>query len=98
MVEAYLFSQGAHQFDIVRLSGRRTGSEVYASTGRWDMFRDTETSYQAILRFSNGVTAQCTYSGYARFDSDELQDWVGETGNPKDPNNYGGMTLAGSLA
>ena len=89
-----LFSQGAHQFDIVRLLAGGQVTEVYASTGRWDMFRDTETSYQAILRFSNGVTAQCTYSGYARFDSDELQGWVGETGNPKDPDNYGGSRKA----
>ena len=89
-----LFSQGAHQFDVVRLLAGGRVTEVYASTGRWDMLRDTEMSYQAMLRFSNGVTAQCTYSGYARFDSDELQDWIGETGNPKDPDNYGGSRKA----
>ncbi len=89
-----LFSQGAHQFDIVRLLAGGQVTEVYASTGHWDTLRDTELSYQAMLRFSNGVTAQCTYSGFARFDSDELQGWIGETGNPKDPNNYGSSRRA----
>ena len=94
-----LFSQGAHQFDIVRLLAGGQVTEVYAFTGRWDALRDTELSYQAMLKFSNGVTAQCTYSGYARFDSDELQGWIGETGNPKDPDNYGSsrkMLVGGS--
>lgn len=84
-----LFSQGAHQFDIVRLLAGATVSEVYASTGRWDRDRDTEISYQAMIRFSNGAVAQCTYSGFARFDSDELLDWVGETGYEKNPSDYG---------
>ena len=84
-----LFSQGAHQFDIVRLLAGAPVSEVYASTGRWDKDRDTEISYQAMIKFTNGAVAQCTYSGFGRFDSDELLDWVSETGYDKDQNDYG---------
>lgn len=89
-----LFSQGAHQFDIVRLLAGAPASEVYASTGHWDRDRDTEISYQAMIRFANGAVAQCTYSGFARFDSDELMGWVGETGYVKDPQNYGSSRKA----
>ena len=89
-----MFSQGAHQFDIVRLLAGAPVSEVYASTGRWDRERDTEISYQAMIRFINGVVAQCTYSGFARFDSDELMEWVGETGYEKDPGDYGNSRRA----
>ena len=89
-----LFSQGAHQFDIVRLLTGAPVSEVYASTGRWDRDRDTEVSYQAMIRFANGAVAQCTYSGFARFDSDELMGWVSETGYVKDPQNYGSSRKA----
>ena len=84
-----LFSQGAHQFDIVRLLAGAPASRVYASTGRWDRDRDTEISYQAMITFTNGVVAQCTYSGFGRFDSDELLDWVSETGYEKNPSDYG---------
>jgi phthalate 4,5-cis-dihydrodiol dehydrogenase len=89
-----LFSQGAHQFDIVRLLAGAPVSEVYASTGHWDRDRDTEISYQAMIRFANGTVAQCTYSGFARFDSDELMGWVGETGHEKDPGDYGNSRRA----
>ena len=89
-----LFSQGAHQFDIVRLLAGAPVSEVYASTGRWDRDRDTEISYQTMIRFANGAVAQCTYSGFARFDSDELMGWVSETGYVKDPQNYGSSRKA----
>ncbi|MGB1967497.1 MAG: gfo/Idh/MocA family oxidoreductase, partial [Litorivicinaceae bacterium] len=54
-----------------------------------DKDRDTEISYQAMIKFTNGAVAQCTYSGFGRFDSDELLDWVGETGYDKDQNDYG---------
>ena len=34
------------------------------------------------------------YSGFARFDSDELMGWVGETGYVKDPQIYGSSRKA----
>ncbi|MGA1206286.1 MAG: Gfo/Idh/MocA family protein [Litorivicinaceae bacterium] len=84
-----LFSQGAHQLDIVRLLAGGLVTEVYASTGRWDPERPTESAFQTMLRFASGVTAQCTYSGYAHFDSDVWQDQINEIGMPKSESDYG---------
>jgi phthalate 4,5-cis-dihydrodiol dehydrogenase len=84
-----VFSQGAHQVDIVRLlAGGRTRS-VRAQTGAWDPARPTESAYSAQLTFDDGAFASLTYSGYAHFDSDELVGWIGELGHPKDPTSYG---------
>jgi phthalate 4,5-cis-dihydrodiol dehydrogenase len=84
-----VFSQGAHQVDIVRLlAGGRTKS-VRAQTGAWDPARPTEGAYSAQLTFDDGAFASMTYSGYAHFDSDELVGWIGELGHTKDPARYG---------
>ena len=84
-----VFSQGAHQVDIVRLlAGGRTRS-LRAATGAWDPARPTEGAYTALLTFEDGPFASLTYSGYAHFDSDEFCGWMGETGQPKDPAKYG---------
>ena len=84
-----VFSQGAHQVDVVRLlAGGRTRS-VRAQTGAWDPARPTEGAYSALLTFDGGVFASLTYSGYAHFDSDELVGWIGELGQAKDPAGYG---------
>ena len=58
---------------------------VRAATGAWDRARPTEGAYSALLTFANGAFASVTYSGYGHFDSDELVDWIGELGQPKDP-------------
>lgn len=84
-----LFSQGAHQIDIVRLLGGGKVRSVRAQTGRWDASRPTEGAYAALLTFESGAFASCTYSGYAHFDSDEFQGWIGEMGLRKDPQLYG---------
>ena len=73
-----LFSQGAHQIDIVRLVGGGRVRSVTASTGAWDASRPTEGAYSALLSFENGAFASATYSGYGHFDSDELCGWIGE--------------------
>jgi phthalate 4,5-cis-dihydrodiol dehydrogenase len=39
----------------------------------------------ALLEFENGVAASLVYSGYDRFDSDELHGWVSEGGFAKHP-------------
>ena len=62
---------------------------VRAATGAWDLSRPTEGAYAAFLTFDNGVVATLTYSGYGRFDSDELVGWVGEMGQARDPQQYG---------
>ncbi len=84
-----IFSQGAHQIDIVRLLGGGRIKSVRAQTGAWDTARPTEGAYSALLTFENGVFATATYSGYAHFDTDELCDWIGEHGQKKDPGDYG---------
>jgi phthalate 4,5-cis-dihydrodiol dehydrogenase len=84
-----VFSQGAHQVDIVRLLGGGRARSVRARTGAWDPARPTEGAYSAMLTFEDGAFASMTYSGYAHFDSDELSGWIGEMGVLKDPAKYG---------
>lgn len=92
-----VFSQGVHQIDVVRLLCGERADQVSAMTGAWDPTRPTEGAYSATLSFESGAFASLTYSGYARFDSDIWQDWIGELGHHKDPQAYGGarMALAG---
>ena len=84
-----VFSQGAHQVDIVRLLGGGRARSLRARTGAWDPARPTEGAYSALLTFEDGAFASMTYSGYAHFDSDELNGWIGEMGAAKDPACYG---------
>jgi phthalate 4,5-cis-dihydrodiol dehydrogenase len=84
-----IFSQGAHQIDILRLIGGGLLERISAATGAWDPERPTEGAYAALLHFADGAFASATYSGYGRFDSDELLGWVGEMGAPKDRARYG---------
>lgn len=80
-----VFSQAAHQVDIVRLLAGGMVTSVYARAGRWDGNRPTEGAYSAILNFANGAFASLSYNGYGFFDSDSLMGWVGEMGRPKSP-------------
>ncbi len=84
-----VFSQAAHQIDIVRLLGGGMVKSVRACTGQWDSDRPTESAYSALLTFENGAFASVTYSGYGHYDSDELLGDIGEMGHKKDPANYG---------
>jgi phthalate 4,5-cis-dihydrodiol dehydrogenase len=80
-----VFSQGAHQVDIVRmLSGSRVAA-VRSVVSAWDQARPMDGAYNALLTFESGAAASLTYSGYGNFDADEFQDWIGEMGNKKDP-------------
>jgi phthalate 4,5-cis-dihydrodiol dehydrogenase len=89
-----IFSQAAHQIDIVRLLGGGRVRNVRAMTGNWDPARPTEGAYSALLAFADGAFASCTYSGYAHFDSDEFMGFIGEMGLPKDRTRYGAMRKA----
>jgi phthalate 4,5-cis-dihydrodiol dehydrogenase len=80
-----IFSQAAHQVDIVRLLGGGLVTGVRAATGAWDATRPTEGAYAALLTFANGAFASLSYNGYGHFDSDEFQGWIGEGGLPKTP-------------
>ncbi|WP_346285883.1 Gfo/Idh/MocA family oxidoreductase [Zoogloea sp.] len=84
-----VFSQAAHQVDVVRLLAGRRAVRVRAVLGQWDPARPTEGAYTALLWFDNGACASLTYSGYGHFDSDEWCGWIGEMGNAKDPADYG---------
>ena len=80
-----IFSQAAHQVDIVRLLGGGRVRSVRAATGAWDAARPTEGAYAALVTFDNGAFASLTYGGYGHFDSDEFQGWIGEMGQAKQP-------------
>jgi phthalate 4,5-cis-dihydrodiol dehydrogenase len=84
-----VFSQGAHQIDIVRLVGGGMLTRVRATTGAWDPARPTEGAYSALLEFASGAFAHATYSGYAHYDSDDLVGGIGELGQAKSPSDYG---------
>ena len=84
-----VFSQGAHQIDIVRLLGGGMLERVRAITGAWDPARPTEGAYSALLTFAGGAFAHATYSGYAHYDSDDLVGGIGEMGQVKTPTDYG---------
>lgn len=84
-----VFSQAAHQVDIVRLLGGGLVTGVTAQTGNWDPARRTEGAYSALLGFVDGGFASLTYSGYAHFDSDEFNGWAGELGQSRSADQYG---------
>jgi phthalate 4,5-cis-dihydrodiol dehydrogenase len=84
-----VFSQAAHQADIVRLLGGGRVKSVRAATGAWDPARPTEGAYGAFLTFEDGTFANLTYSGYGHFDTDEINGWIGEVGQERDPTQYG---------
>jgi phthalate 4,5-cis-dihydrodiol dehydrogenase len=80
-----LFNQIPHQVDIARLLSGSKVRQVRATTGILDLNRPTEGSCMAMLSFEDGAAASLIYSGYDRFDSDELHGWIGESGGPKNP-------------
>ena len=84
-----VFSQAVHQIDVIRLLMGVPASHVAAMTGAWDATRPTEGAYAALIGFDGGGFATLTYSGYAHYDSDELQGWIGELGTEKNPADYG---------
>ena len=79
-----VFSQAAHQVDIVRLLAGAKATSVRAFTGNWDAARNTEGAYSAQIGFEDGSFASLTYSGYAHFDTDEFMGWWGELGQGRD--------------
>jgi phthalate 4,5-cis-dihydrodiol dehydrogenase len=84
-----VFSQAAHQIDIIRLLAGQRLTRLRCALGNWDPKRPTEGAYSALLWFEGGAYASASYSGYGHFDSDEWMGWIGEMGSPKDPQVYG---------
>ena len=89
-----VWSQAAHQVDIVRLLCGGRATHVRAMTGAWDRSRPTEGAYAALIGFEGGAFANLVYSGYGHFDSDALMDGIGELGRAKDPAAYGAARRA----
>lgn len=81
-----MYNQVPHQIDLVRTLAGTPLRSVKAISGVWDPKRKTEGALAALLEFEDGVAATLTYSGYDRFDSDEFQFWIGESGAEKKPN------------
>ncbi len=79
-----VFSQAAHQVDVVRLLAQAKATSVRAFTGNWDAARNTEGAYSAQIKFDDSSFASLTYSGYAHFDTDEFMGWWGELGQGRD--------------
>jgi len=80
-----VFSQGAHQIDVVRRLAGAPIRTVRAVAGNWDSARGGDGAYAALLTFEGGAAASLSYSGYAHYDSDELTGWIGELGRAKEP-------------
>jgi phthalate 4,5-cis-dihydrodiol dehydrogenase len=78
-----IYNQAPHQVDVVRRLVAAPIASVRASAGAWDAARPTEGAYTAFLSFEGGAAASLTYSGYGRFDSDELAGWIDEQGAAK---------------
>ncbi|GGD74424.1 Gfo/Idh/MocA family protein [Caballeronia grimmiae] len=84
-----VFSQAAHQVDIVRMLAGGRATRIRAAVGNWDAARPTEGAYTATLWFENGAFATLSYNGYAHFDSDEWTGWIGEMGQTRSADGYG---------
>lgn len=80
-----IFNQIPHQLDIARSLAMSPIRSIRAHVTRLDPDRPTEGGCQAIVEFQSGAAATIVYSGYDRFDSDELHGWVSEGGYPKAP-------------
>jgi phthalate 4,5-cis-dihydrodiol dehydrogenase len=80
-----VLNQGPHHVDVARLIGGGLVRSVRAMTGVWDRARGHEGSYVCYLEFEDGTPGTLVYSGYGFFDTAELFGWVGEGGQPRDP-------------
>jgi phthalate 4,5-cis-dihydrodiol dehydrogenase len=89
-----VYSQAVHQVDVVRSLMGGTAETVYARTGAWDPARPTEGAYAVLISFDEARFANLVYSGYAHFDSDTLQDEIGELGMRINPAGYGAARRA----
>ncbi len=84
-----IFNQVPHQVDTVRLLGGGLVRSVRAMAGTWDAARPVPGAAAVFLDFADGAAATITYSGYDHFRADEFCEWVGEGGQPANPDRYG---------
>jgi phthalate 4,5-cis-dihydrodiol dehydrogenase len=89
-----MYNQVPHQLEIMQTLTSSPLLSVRAVNGIWDAKRPTEGALAAFLTYVDGTVAQLTYSGYDHFDTDELTDWVGESGEEKSPAEHGAARRA----
>jgi phthalate 4,5-cis-dihydrodiol dehydrogenase len=89
-----VFNQGPHMVDVVRLIGGGLVRSVRAMTGIFDSARRVEGAWTAYLEFEDGTPATLVYNGYGHFDTAEFFWWVGEGGQPRDPETNLGVRAA----
>ncbi len=79
-----LLNQGPHQVDIVR---QIAGGEVTSlrATTFHDSLRGVLGGYTALLTFAGGASANIVFDARGFFDVAELFGWIGEGGQPKEP-------------
>jgi phthalate 4,5-cis-dihydrodiol dehydrogenase len=80
-----VFSQAAHQLDVIRVLGGGMLRSLRAQSFAWDPARPTEGAYAAFMTFADGAAATATYSGHGRYDTDALSGWISELGQRKAP-------------
>jgi phthalate 4,5-cis-dihydrodiol dehydrogenase len=80
-----LYNQVPHAVDVARTLHGGPLRSVKAVAGVWDPARTTEGALAALLEFEDGAAASIAYSGYDRFDSDELTFWIAASGARKGP-------------
>jgi len=78
-----VYNQIPHAVDVARTLDGGPLRSVKAIAGAWDPARRTEGALAALLEFEDGVAASIAYSGYDRFDSDELTFSIAESGARK---------------
>jgi phthalate 4,5-cis-dihydrodiol dehydrogenase len=78
-----MYNQVPHQLELARELDGGPLRSVKAVAGIWDPARPTEGAMSAFLEFADGAVASLIYSGYDRFDSDEFQFWIAESGAEK---------------
>ena len=79
-----LYNQIPHAVDVARTLDGGPLRSVKALAGAWDPARRTEGALAALLEFEDGVAASIAYSGYDRFDSDELTFSIAASGARKE--------------
>lgn len=89
-----MYNQVPHQVEIARTLDGGPLRSVKAVTGVWDPGRPTEGAMAALLEFESGTVASLVYSGYDRFDADELHFGIGENGGVKPSDAYGAARAA----
>ena len=70
-----VFSQGAHQADLIRVMAGGPVRSVRGALGQWMPERSTPGYYSAFLEFEGGTLATMVYDGYGYFLGHELVPW-----------------------